>query len=126
MGSNHRLPLLLLQLFVDCGDFPTDSGAAQPTKTATSATVQQRKHEHLHHLDMLLFVFVFPVDNGGQAFGSPLTLDDLFDRNFQVHDPGAKWINGKEKYTLNASQKKDFRDAAVPDNNNNNNNNHMT
>uniref|UniRef100_A0A8C6UC94 Uncharacterized protein n=1 Tax=Neogobius melanostomus TaxID=47308 RepID=A0A8C6UC94_9GOBI len=25
----------------------------------------------------------------------PLTLDDLFDPNFQIHDPDAKWINGK-------------------------------
>ncbi|TWW80311.1 Inactive dipeptidyl peptidase 10 [Takifugu flavidus] len=35
-------------------------------------------------------------DNAGKPSGSPLTLDDLFDRNFQVHDPGAKWINDEE------------------------------
>lgn len=46
------------------------------------------------------FCFVYPVDNDGKRSGSPLTLNDLFDRNFQVHDPGAKWINGKQKKNL--------------------------
>lgn len=71
-----------------------------------------KKKEHLHPLDILLLVFVFPVDNAGKASGSPLTLDDLFDKNFQVHDPGAKWINGKEKCAI---KERDFSQAAVPE-----------
>uniref|UniRef100_A0A3Q2Q0P8 Dipeptidylpeptidase IV N-terminal domain-containing protein n=1 Tax=Fundulus heteroclitus TaxID=8078 RepID=A0A3Q2Q0P8_FUNHE len=31
----------------------------------------------------------------GNTSGSPLTLDDLFQRNFQIHDPEAKWISGE-------------------------------
>lgn len=45
------------------------------------------------------FLLLLPVDDGGKRSGSPLTLDDLFNRNFQVHDPGAKWINGKHTHT---------------------------
>lgn len=37
----------------------------------------------------------FPVDDGGKHSGSQLTLDDLFHRNFQIHDPNAKWISGE-------------------------------
>lgn len=48
-------------------------------------------------MGILGFVLFSPVGDGEKRSGSPLTLDDLFDRNFQVHDPGAKWINGKQK-----------------------------
>uniref|UniRef100_A0A3Q3LII1 Inactive dipeptidyl peptidase 10-like n=1 Tax=Mastacembelus armatus TaxID=205130 RepID=A0A3Q3LII1_9TELE len=37
-----------------------------------------------------------PVDDSSKSFGSELTLDDLFQRNFQVHDPDAKWISGED------------------------------
>lgn len=40
-------------------------------------------------------VFFPSADDGGKSFGSQLTLDDLFQRNFQIHDPEAKWISGK-------------------------------
>eukprot|EP00066_Takifugu_rubripes_P022706 XP_011611972.1 PREDICTED: inactive dipeptidyl peptidase 10-like [Takifugu rubripes] len=43
-----------------------------------------------------LSIVLLSKDNAGKPSGSPLTLDDLFDRNFQVHDPGAKWINDEE------------------------------
>nr|XP_057938825.1 inactive dipeptidyl peptidase 10-like isoform X8 [Doryrhamphus excisus] len=33
-------------------------------------------------------------DNYGQFSGSHLTLDDIFHRNFQIHDPQAKWLSG--------------------------------
>ncbi|XP_037343583.2 inactive dipeptidyl peptidase 10-like [Pungitius pungitius] len=34
--------------------------------------------------------------DGGKPYGSQLTLDDLFQRNFQIHDPEAKWISEEE------------------------------
>lgn len=40
------------------------------------------------------------VDDGGKPFGSQLTLDDLFQRSFQIHDPDAKWISGKYSQRL--------------------------
>uniref|UniRef100_A0A4W5NJ54 Dipeptidyl peptidase like 10 n=1 Tax=Hucho hucho TaxID=62062 RepID=A0A4W5NJ54_9TELE len=36
----------------------------------------------------------FFTDDGAKSLGTQLTLDDLFQREFQVHDPDAKWING--------------------------------
>lgn len=44
-----------------------------------------------------------PVDDRGKPSGSQLTLDDLFQRNFQIHDSDAKWISGK--YVRNLSSK---------------------
>ncbi|XP_069554833.1 inactive dipeptidyl peptidase 10-like [Brachyistius frenatus] len=41
-------------------------------------------------------IVLLSKDDGGKTFGSQLTLDDLFQRNFQIHDPEAKWINEKE------------------------------
>ncbi|XP_029385720.1 inactive dipeptidyl peptidase 10-like [Echeneis naucrates] len=43
-----------------------------------------------------LAIVLLSKDDGGKPFGSQLTLDDLFQRNFHIHDPGAKWINGEE------------------------------
>uniref|UniRef100_H3DKF2 Dipeptidyl-peptidase 10 (Non-functional) n=1 Tax=Tetraodon nigroviridis TaxID=99883 RepID=H3DKF2_TETNG len=43
-----------------------------------------------------LSIVLLSKDDGGKRSGLALTLDDLFDRNFQVHDPGAKWINDEE------------------------------
>lgn len=40
-------------------------------------------------------VFYLPVDDGGKPTGSQLTVDDLFQKDFQIHDPDAKWINSK-------------------------------
>uniref|UniRef100_A0A674A2P9 Inactive dipeptidyl peptidase 10-like n=1 Tax=Salmo trutta TaxID=8032 RepID=A0A674A2P9_SALTR len=37
----------------------------------------------------------FFADDGSKSLGTQLTLDDLFQREFQVHDPDAKWINGR-------------------------------
>lgn len=39
--------------------------------------------------------FYLPVDDGGKPTGSQLTVDDLFQKDFQIHDPDAKWINSK-------------------------------
>lgn len=36
-----------------------------------------------------------PTDDGDKHSGSQLTVDDLFHRNFQTHDPDAKWISGE-------------------------------
>lgn len=44
---------------------------------------------------------LFLTDGGDRHSGSKLTLDDLFHRDFQIHDPDAKWISGE--YTTNAS-----------------------
>lgn len=44
---------------------------------------------------MLLFFLTFFLDDGGKLFGTPLTLDDLFEKKFQIHDPDAKWISGE-------------------------------
>uniref|UniRef100_A0A8C9ZZ65 Dipeptidyl-peptidase 10 (Non-functional) n=1 Tax=Sander lucioperca TaxID=283035 RepID=A0A8C9ZZ65_SANLU len=41
-----------------------------------------------------LSIVLLSKDDGGKPFGSHLTLDDLFQRNFQIHDPDAKWISG--------------------------------
>ncbi|KAM6954818.1 inactive dipeptidyl peptidase 10-like [Lycodopsis pacificus] len=40
-----------------------------------------------------LSIVLLSKDDGGKPFGSQLTLDDLFQRNFQIHDPDAKWIS---------------------------------
>lgn len=46
-------------------------------------------------LSYLLNVLFSPVDDLDKNTGSQLTLDDLFQRNFQIHEPDAKWISGK-------------------------------
>ncbi|XP_051814855.1 inactive dipeptidyl peptidase 10-like isoform X2 [Acanthochromis polyacanthus] len=43
-----------------------------------------------------LSIVLLSKDDLGKSFGSQLTLDDLFQRNFQIHDPDAKWINDRE------------------------------
>uniref|UniRef100_A0A3Q3GR23 Dipeptidyl peptidase like 10 n=1 Tax=Labrus bergylta TaxID=56723 RepID=A0A3Q3GR23_9LABR len=43
-----------------------------------------------------LSIVLLSKDDGGKLFGSQLTLDDLFQRNFQIHDPDAKWISDEE------------------------------
>lgn len=43
-----------------------------------------------------LSIILLSKDDGGKPFGTPLTLDDLFERNFQIHDPDAKWISEEE------------------------------
>ncbi|XP_022596984.1 inactive dipeptidyl peptidase 10-like [Seriola dumerili] len=43
-----------------------------------------------------LSIVLLSKDDSGKPFGSQLTLDDLFQRNFQIHDPDVKWINGEE------------------------------
>ncbi|XP_029968486.1 inactive dipeptidyl peptidase 10 [Salarias fasciatus] len=40
-----------------------------------------------------LSIILLSKDDSGKGFGSQLTLDDLFERSFQIHDPDAKWIN---------------------------------
>ncbi|KAI9527660.1 hypothetical protein NQZ68_028883, partial [Dissostichus eleginoides] len=42
-----------------------------------------------------LSIVLLSKDDAGKPFGSELTLDDLFQRDFQLHDPDAKWISGK-------------------------------
>ncbi|XP_058478976.1 inactive dipeptidyl peptidase 10-like [Solea solea] len=41
-------------------------------------------------------IVLLSKDDGGKHLGSQLTLEDLFQRNFQIHDPHAKWISGEE------------------------------
>ncbi|KAJ3591894.1 hypothetical protein NHX12_007024 [Muraenolepis orangiensis] len=43
-----------------------------------------------------LSIVLLSKDDGSKSVGSQLTLDDLFDRRFQVHDPDAKWISDDE------------------------------
>uniref|UniRef100_A0A3Q4MMF7 Inactive dipeptidyl peptidase 10-like n=1 Tax=Neolamprologus brichardi TaxID=32507 RepID=A0A3Q4MMF7_NEOBR len=42
-----------------------------------------------------LSIVLLSKDDGGKPFGTPLTLDDLFEKTFQIHDPDAKWISGE-------------------------------
>ncbi|KAF7662201.1 hypothetical protein LDENG_00242590 [Lucifuga dentata] len=43
-----------------------------------------------------LSIVLLSKDDGGKSFGSHLTLDDLFQRPFQIHDPDAKWISEED------------------------------
>ncbi|XP_060945041.1 inactive dipeptidyl peptidase 10-like [Limanda limanda] len=43
-----------------------------------------------------LSIVLLSRNEGVKPSGSQLTVDDLFHRNFQIHDPDAKWISGKE------------------------------
>ncbi|XP_028292292.1 inactive dipeptidyl peptidase 10-like isoform X2 [Gouania willdenowi] len=43
-----------------------------------------------------LSIVLLSKDDASNTFGSKLTIDDLFQRNFQIHDPNAKWINEEE------------------------------
>ncbi|XP_026231663.1 inactive dipeptidyl peptidase 10-like [Anabas testudineus] len=43
-----------------------------------------------------LSIILLSKDDGGKSSGSHLTLDDLFQRDFQIHDIDAKWISGEE------------------------------
>ncbi|KAM9347061.1 inactive dipeptidyl peptidase 10-like [Symphorus nematophorus] len=43
-----------------------------------------------------LSIVLLSKDDSGKHPGSQLTLDDLFQRQFQIHDPDAKWINDEE------------------------------
>ncbi|XP_041663100.1 inactive dipeptidyl peptidase 10-like [Cheilinus undulatus] len=43
-----------------------------------------------------LSIVLLSKDDSGKLLGSQLTLDDLFHRNFQIHDPDARWINDEE------------------------------
>ncbi|XP_061782349.1 inactive dipeptidyl peptidase 10-like isoform X2 [Nerophis lumbriciformis] len=48
-----------------------------------------------------LSIVLLSKDNRNQFSGSHLTLDDIFHRNFQIHDPDAKWLNEKDVVFLN-------------------------
>ncbi|XP_068184642.1 inactive dipeptidyl peptidase 10-like [Antennarius striatus] len=43
-----------------------------------------------------LSIVLLSTDDDGRGSGSPLTLDDLFQRTFQIHDPEAKWVSATE------------------------------
>uniref|UniRef100_A0A3P8ZRY9 Dipeptidyl peptidase like 10 n=1 Tax=Esox lucius TaxID=8010 RepID=A0A3P8ZRY9_ESOLU len=43
-----------------------------------------------------LSIILLSKNDGSKSLGTHLTLDDLFEREFQVHDPEAKWINDEE------------------------------
>ncbi|XP_053732954.1 inactive dipeptidyl peptidase 10-like [Synchiropus splendidus] len=43
-----------------------------------------------------LSIVLLSKDDSGKLSGTILTLDDIFDREFQIHDPDAKWINEEE------------------------------
>uniref|UniRef100_A0AAZ3PYX5 Dipeptidylpeptidase IV N-terminal domain-containing protein n=1 Tax=Oncorhynchus tshawytscha TaxID=74940 RepID=A0AAZ3PYX5_ONCTS len=43
-----------------------------------------------------LAIVLLSKNDGAKSLGTQLTLDDLFQREFQVHDPDAKWINDEE------------------------------
>uniref|UniRef100_A0A3Q3X3D4 Uncharacterized protein n=1 Tax=Mola mola TaxID=94237 RepID=A0A3Q3X3D4_MOLML len=53
-----------------------------------------------------LSIVLLSKDDGGKHSGSPLTLDDLFERSFQIHDPDAKWISGTYVSNLNSNTAK--------------------
>ncbi|XP_051938967.1 inactive dipeptidyl peptidase 10-like [Hippocampus zosterae] len=48
-----------------------------------------------------LSIVLLSKDDRGHFGGSQLTLDDIFQRNFQIHDPDAKWISEKDIVFLN-------------------------
>lgn len=82
-----------LNLVSDCRD------TVQATKSETPALFRNENKSERMMWTSFVFFLLLPVDDGGKRSGSPLTLDDLFNRNFQVHDPGAKWINGIHTHT---------------------------
>uniref|UniRef100_A0AAV2K0Y0 Uncharacterized protein n=1 Tax=Knipowitschia caucasica TaxID=637954 RepID=A0AAV2K0Y0_KNICA len=43
-----------------------------------------------------LSIVLLSRDDGGKPCVVPLTVNDLFDPSFQIHDPEAKWINDEE------------------------------
>ncbi|XP_061648007.1 inactive dipeptidyl peptidase 10-like isoform X2 [Phyllopteryx taeniolatus] len=43
-----------------------------------------------------LSIVLLSKEDRGNCLGSQLTLDDIFQRNFQIQDPEAKWISEKE------------------------------
>ncbi|XP_013881529.1 inactive dipeptidyl peptidase 10 [Austrofundulus limnaeus] len=43
-----------------------------------------------------LSIVLLSRESSGNPFSSQLTLDDLLDRTFQIHDPGATWISASE------------------------------
>ncbi|XP_035250449.1 inactive dipeptidyl peptidase 10-like [Anguilla anguilla] len=43
-----------------------------------------------------LAIVLLSKDDNSKSLGTKLTLDDLFEKDFQVHDPDAKWINDEE------------------------------
>ncbi|TNN53554.1 Inactive dipeptidyl peptidase 10 [Liparis tanakae] len=45
-----------------------------------------------------LSIVLLSKDDGGKPFGSQLTLDDLFQRNFQIYDPDAKWMSAYRQF----------------------------
>lgn len=55
-----------------------------------------------------------PVDDGGKSSGSQFTLDDLFQRDFQIHDADAKWISGKYVRKLSSKTPKHSKSDIIP------------
>ncbi|XP_036396627.1 inactive dipeptidyl peptidase 10-like [Megalops cyprinoides] len=43
-----------------------------------------------------LAIVLLSKDDSSKSLGSRLTLDDLFERDFLVHDPEAQWVNDEE------------------------------
>uniref|UniRef100_UPI0037E8AFD8 inactive dipeptidyl peptidase 10-like n=1 Tax=Semicossyphus pulcher TaxID=241346 RepID=UPI0037E8AFD8 len=87
------------------------AGAVQHTRRYSSdakdiATIAADKNWKGIGISLLVIVVVLSLiglsivllskDDSGKPFGSQLTLDDLFQRNFQIHDPDAKWISDED------------------------------
>ncbi|XP_051260372.1 inactive dipeptidyl peptidase 10-like isoform X1 [Dicentrarchus labrax] len=87
------------------------AGAAQHTRRYSSegkdlGSIGQDKNWKGIGISLLVIMLVLSLiglsivllskDDGGKPFGSQLTLDDLFQRSFQIHDPEAKWISDEE------------------------------
>ncbi|KAG8000792.1 Inactive dipeptidyl peptidase 10, partial [Nibea albiflora] len=58
-----------------------------------------------------LSIILLSKDDLGKNTGSQLTLDDLFQRNFQIHEPDAKWISGKIQEIMNNTSITTFHDG---------------